>query len=140
MTHHFGFTLQAILTAGALALLPMTASAQVPLSEEPHINEQLMAAAVGDAIRKTCPSISARMVTVYFKAKELEKYARGAGYQEADVKAFLKDKTEKARIKAMAADYMAANGVVKGDVATYCALGNAEIKKNSLIGSLLRSN
>jgi Family of unknown function (DUF5333) len=140
MTHHFGITLKALLTAGAFALLPMTASAQVPLSEEPHINEQLMAAAVGDAIRKTCPSISARMVTVYFKAKELEKYARNAGYQEAEVKAFLKDKSEKARIKAMAAKYMAANGVVEGNVASYCALGNAEIKKDSLIGSLLRSN
>jgi hypothetical protein len=140
MTHHFGSTLKGVLAAGALALLPMSASAQVPLAEEPHINEQLMAAAVGDAIRKTCPSISARMVTVYFKAKELEKYARNAGYQEAEVKAFLKDKTEKARIKSMAAEYMAANGVLKGNAATYCALGNAEIKKDSLIGSLLRSN
>ncbi len=139
MTYHLGFNLKTLLAAGALALLPMTAVAQVPLSEEPHINEQLMAAAVGDAIRKTCPSISARMVTVYFKAKELEKYARGAGYQEADVKAFLKDKTEKARIKAMAADYMAANGVVEGNVDSYCTLGDAEIKKDSLIGSLLRS-
>ena len=73
-------------------------------------------------------------------AKELEKYARAAGYREDEVKAFLKNKAEKARVKAMAADYMAANGVVEGNVDSYCALGNAEIKKNSLIGSLLRSN
>jgi hypothetical protein len=117
-----------------------SAQTTVPLAEEPHINEQLMAAAVGDVIRNTCPSISARMVTVYFKVKELEKYARSAGYQENEVKAFLKDKSEKARIKAMAEDYMAENGVVEGDVDSYCALGNAEIAKDSLIGSLLRAN
>lgn len=139
MTHVIRSAVKSILVAGVLALAAAPASAQVPLAEEPHINEQLMAAAVGDAIRKTCPSISARMVTVYFKMKELEKYARKAGYQEDEVKVFLKDGAEKARIKGMAAAYMAANGVVVGDVATYCALGKAEIGKDSLIGSLLRS-
>ena len=142
MTYAFGYALNAAVFGAALAFCAPFASAEatVPLAEEPHINEQLMAAAVGDVIRKTCPSISARMVTVYFKAKALEDYARDAGYQEDEVKAFLKDKAEKARIKAMAIDYMASNGVVEGDVDSYCALGNAEIRKGSLIGALLRSN
>ena len=140
MTQAITSSLKSALIAGILAFGATTAVAQaaIPLAEEPHINQQLMAAAVGDAIRKTCPSISARMVTVYFKMKELEKYARKAGYQEAEVKVFLKDDTEKARIKGMAAEYMAANGVVSGDVESYCALGRAEIAKGSLIGSLLR--
>ena len=130
----------AFLTVG-IALCADTSFAQgtVPLAEEPHINEQLMSAAVGDVIRNTCPTISARMVTVYFKVKELEKYARNAGYDEAEVKAFLKDKTQKARIKGLAVDYMTANGVVEGDIESYCALGKAEIRKDSLIGSLLKS-
>ena len=142
MTIAFTSLSKMALTAAVLTLVTNTSSAQatVPLAEEPHINEQLMAAAVGDVIRNTCPTISARMVTVYFKVKELEKYARNAGYQEDEVKAFLKDKSEKARIKAMAADYMAANGVVEGDVDSYCSLGNSEIAKDSLIGSLLRAN
>lgn len=138
MTHVFRSWVNSSLVAGVLALAAVPASAQVPLAQEAHINEQLMAAAVGDVIRKTCPSISARMVTVYFKMKELEKYAREAGYREADVKVFLKDDAEKARIKGMAADYMTANGVVAGDVESYCTLGRAEIAKGSLIGSLLK--
>ena len=138
MRHVFGLTVKALLSAGALALSTQMASAQVSLSKEPHINEQLMAAAVGDVIRNTCPSISARMVTVYFKVKELEKYARKAGYQEDEVKAFLKDKSQKARIKGMAADYMAANGAVAGDVESYCTLGRAEMAKGSLIGELIK--
>ena len=133
-----------IKAAGFCAALAVGAGAAfgqgtVPLAEEPHINEQLTAAVVGDVIRNTCPSISARMVTVFFKAKELEKYARKAGYQEDEVKAFLKDKSEKARIKALATDYMAANGVVEGDVDSYCALGLAEIEKDSPIGVLLKA-
>lgn len=142
MTHVFGFTFKSALIAGAVVLCAGMANAQpsVPLAEEPHINEQLMAAAVGDVIRNTCPNISARMVTVFFKAKELEKYARKAGYDEDEVKAFLKDKSEKARIKGKATDYMAANGVVDGDVESYCTLGRAEIEKDSLIGALLKAN
>lgn len=113
------------------------AEALTPLSQEQHINTSLMAAVVGDEIRKNCPTISPRWITVYSKAKALENYARSKGYVEEEVKAFLKDKDEKARVKAMAADYMAANGVVAGDADSYCALGRAEIEKESLIGSLL---
>ena len=140
MTHLITSSLKSVVFSGALMLGATAAAAQaaVPLAQEPHINQQLMAGAVGDAIRKSCPSISARMVTVYIKMKELENYARKAGYREAEVKVFLKDAGEKARIKGMAADYMAANGVIAGDVESYCTLGRAEIAKGSLIGSLLR--
>ena len=84
MTHVIRSAVKSILVAGVLALAAAPASAQVPLAEEPHINQQLMAAAVGDAIRKTCPSISARMVTVYFKMKELEKASGQAWDQVKD--------------------------------------------------------
>jgi hypothetical protein len=140
MTPSVGFPFKSLACAVAVCATTAAAEANVPLSEEPHINEQLMAAAVGDVIRKTCPSISARLVTVYFKAKALEDYALDAGYGEDEIAAFLKNKAEKARIKAMAAEYMAANGVVKGDIASYCALGLAEIGKASTIGELLKAD
>ncbi len=122
-----------------LAVQASRAEALTPLPKEAHINASLMAAVVGDEIRKACPDITPRWFTVLAKGRELEDYARAKGYTEAEVKAFLKDKTEKTRVKAMAADYMAANGVVKGNVESYCALGRAEIEKKSLIGSLLRA-
>lgn len=140
MARLVSYPFRALACAVAFCATAASAEANVPLSEEPHINGQLLAAAVGDVIRKTCPNISARMVTVYFKAKALEGYARDAGYAEDEIEAFMKNKTEKARIKAMAADYMAANGVVKGDIASYCALGKAEIGKASSIGELLKAN
>ena len=128
-----------ILSAVCVALTVGTASAQTPLNQETRINSTLIAGQVGDTIRKTCPSISARMFVVLGELNELEDYARDQGYSEAEVKAFLKDKTEKARIKAAAAAYLKQAGAVEGDVETYCTVGRAEIDKGTLAGSLLRS-
>lgn len=120
--------------------LPAMAQGKVPLAEESHINEQLIAAAAGDMLRQTCPSISARMLVVFLKMRDLESYARSKGYSEDEVNVFFKNKAEKARIKAAAVDYLEAAGVVSGDVDSYCVAGRAEIAKGTLVGSLLRSS
>ena len=128
-----------ILSVCVAALLAVPAMAQTPLNKEARINSTLIAGQVGDTIRKTCPSISAKMFVVLGELNALEDYARGQGYSEAEVKAFLKDKTEKARIKAAAAAYLKQAGAVEGDAETYCTVGRAEIEKGTLAGSLLRS-
>jgi hypothetical protein len=112
----------------------------VPLAEEKHINEQLIAAQAGDILRKTCPTISARMFVVWQKATALEDYTRAAGYTEEEASAFLKDKAQKARVKAAAMDYLTKAGVVAGDVESYCKVGRDEIAKNTLVGSILWSS
>ncbi|WP_156317313.1 DUF5333 domain-containing protein [Cypionkella psychrotolerans] len=110
-----------------------------PLNKDAHVTESLVAVRVGDTIRNTCPSISAKMFTVLAKWNELKTYLRGKGYTEDEVEAFRKDKTEKARIKGLAADYLKQAGVVDGDVESYCKVGRDEIAKGTLAGSLLRS-
>ena len=131
--------LKLCLITAVVAVMGVPATAQTPLNQEARINSTLIAGQVGDTIRKTCPSISARMFVVLGELNALEDYARGQGYSEAEVKAFLKDKTEKARIKAAANAYLKKAGVVEGDVETYCVAGRAEIEKGTLAGSLLRS-
>ena len=123
-----------------LSLLAAPAHALEPINMEPHINESLIAGRVGDIIRNTCPTISARMVVVYSKLKALERYARDKGYSEADFQAFRDDKVEKNRMKAQAAEYLRAAGAVEGDAESYCRVGRDEIAKGSLIGELLRSS
>ena len=120
--------------------LAMPAAARTALSENAHITESLVAGRVGDTLRKECPTISARLITAYSKLKELEKFARAQGYTEDEVKTFMKDPAEKARIKALAADYLTAAGAVEGDAESFCAAGQAEIAKGTLAGSLLRSS
>lgn len=124
----------------SLALIATPAFALDPINREPHINESLIAGRVGDVIRTTCPTISPRLMVVYSKLKELERYARDKGYSEADFQAFKNDGTEKNRMKAQAAAYLAQAGAVEGDVESYCRVGRAEIAKGSLIGEMLRSS
>ncbi|WP_456389352.1 DUF5333 domain-containing protein [Profundibacter sp.] len=131
----------------ALAVFAMTtfsmagasATALTPLPKETHINHSLMAGVVADKIRKACPGISARMFVVLHKMNGLKSYAVRKGYEEVKVRAFLKDPVEKARVKAMAAEYLTSHGAVVGNAESYCTLGREEIAKKSLIGQMLRA-
>lgn len=136
-TYRFSLFLAAGLTAAAPAAL---ADGKVPLEQEAHINAQLTAAAAGDMLRNTCPTLSARVFVVWSKLTQLENYARAQGYAEAEVKVFLKDKAQKARIKAAAQAYLAKAGAVEGDVESFCSAGRAEIEQSTLVGSLLKSS
>ncbi len=133
MTKFFrSLTLVAVIAASpALAL--------EPLNKDAHVTESLVAVRVGDTIRNTCPSISAKMFTVLAKWNDLKGYLRDKGYTEEEVEAFRNDKVEKARIKGLAAAYLAKAGAVEGDVESYCKVGRDEIAKGTLTGSLLRS-
>lgn len=121
------------------ALFAVPAMAKQPLNQNQHITDSLVAGRVADVIRQTCPSISAKMITAYNKLEDLKQYAIDQGYTEPEVKAFLKDGAEKARIKGIAAAYLAKAGAVDGDVESYCVAGRAEIANGTLAGSLLRS-
>ncbi|MGQ0610283.1 MAG: DUF5333 family protein [Paracoccaceae bacterium] len=126
--------------AGLVAMaLAGPASAQVPLNENAHITTSLVAAQVGDMIRKGCGTIWARYLVVFEKMGELEAYARAEGYTEDEVRAFLRDKTEKARIRSLAGAYLAAAGLDPAVEDTYCTIGEREIAAGTLAGSLLRS-
>lgn len=128
-----------LLSLALVAALAAPVLALEPLNKEAHINEALTAGRVADVIRNECSSISAKMFVVLAELSALEDYAREKGYSEAEVKAFLKNPTEKARIKAAAKDYLAKAGAKAGDEESYCKVGRDEIAKGSLAGSLLRS-
>jgi hypothetical protein len=123
----------------AVALAATTALAQPPLSENKYVNDRLIAAQIGDIIRKTCPSIGARMIYAVRQAQKLESYALDAGYSKDQINDFVRSPVEKARVRAAAEAYMAANGVVQGDTESYCVLGRSEIDRKTIAGSLLFS-
>lgn len=62
----------ASLSLVVLLTAAVPAYATVPLNQNQHITDSLVAAKVGDSIRKTCPSITARMFTVLGKMNDLE--------------------------------------------------------------------
>ncbi len=124
-----------------LGLSPALAGGQSlpPINEERYINQLLLSAAIGEAIRRNCGTISARLFLAFRKALALERYALDLGYSKGEIKAFISSKAEKQRMKDEVIVYLTANGVVEGQENTFCALGRAEIANKSLTGQLLRS-
>lgn len=125
-----------ILAAGALAA---SAQARVPINEEPTIINTLLQGFIGDAIDDNCPTIEARKVRALGELNKLRDYALKQGYSADEIRALVRSKEEKAKGKALAAQWLKERGAEPGNAEAYCRIGEEEIAKNSLIGYLLRS-
>jgi hypothetical protein len=127
-----------VLAAGAGTV--GVAQASTPLAEDEHVTRSLLAAAVGDKIRRECPTISARIFAALQEASELRRYALSKGHSEGEIEAFLDDRAQEERLRRLRDAYLAENGAREGDAESYCRLGRDEIARNSLTGRLLRAD
>ena len=127
----------AFASIATLAALTGPAAALPPLLQERHINDSLVQARVADVLRKGCPTLDARLVRAFSEARKLKRYALDQGYSESQIDAFLDSRDERRRIYAEADRYMVANGVVNGQPDTFCRLGQQEIERKTIAGSLL---
>jgi hypothetical protein len=127
------------LTLVAITALAASAQARVPINEEPTIINTLLQGFIGDAIDDNCPTIEARKLRALGELNKLRDYALAQGYSADEIRALVKSKEEKAKGKAMAAEWLKERGAEPGNEAAYCRIGEEEIAKNSLIGYLLRS-
>ncbi|WP_128515992.1 DUF5333 domain-containing protein [Tabrizicola thermarum] len=125
-----------ILAAGTLAA---SAQARVPINEEPTIINTLLQGFIGDAIDDNCPTIEARKLRALGELNKLRDYALKQGYSADEIRALVRSKEEKAKGKALAAQWLKERGAEPGNPEAYCRIGEEEIAKNSLIGYLLRS-
>lgn len=126
-------------TVIAIAMLGATpALALEPINQEAHINNILLQGFIADKIADTCPAMEPRKLRALGELNKLRDYALKKGYSAAEVKAFVTSKTEKARGKKLAVEWLAKSGAKAGDAAAHCKVGRAEIAKSSLIGYLLR--
>ena len=123
----------------AAAAIATPALALVPINEEPVIIDTLLQGFIGDAIDDNCPTIEARKLRALNELNKLRDYALKQGYTSQQVRDFVTSKEEKAKGKALAAEHLKERGAEPGNEAVYCAIGEEEIAKDSLIGQLLRS-
>ena len=124
----------------ALTLAVSTpAYALVPINEEPVIHDKLLQGFIGDAIADNCPTIKARTMKALGELNNLRDYALKQGYEASVVREFVTSKEEKAKFKAEAAEWLKAKGAEPGKPEAYCTIGEEEIAKGTLAGSLLRS-
>ena len=120
-------------------LMAAPALALEPIAQNKKIYNTLLQGFIGDQIADNCPTIEARTLRALMELNSLKNEALKMGYSSDEIRAFVKDKKEKARGKADAAKWLKAKGAVPGKPDAYCAVGEQEIAKNSLIGYLLRS-
>ncbi len=120
-------------------LAPGAALALEPIAKERHINETLLQGFIADQIADNCPTLRPRKLRALNELAKLRDYALAKGYSPDEIRAFVRSKEEKARGKREAAAWLKAKGAVPGKPESYCAVGEAEIARQSLIGYLLRS-
>ncbi|PZX17633.1 hypothetical protein LX81_01358 [Palleronia aestuarii] len=133
--------LKTFLTAAlALGLFAGPVAAQTPLAQDRTVRQGFYAIGLADEVRRNCPDISPRLVRAYSFLKSLERYARDAGYSEADVKALEDNDTAKDALRAEVRADLAARGAAPGNPAGYCAVGREEIARGTQAGQLLKDN
>lgn len=131
---------QTLRLACAFALFVSPAAALQPLHENKTVLNGFYAIGLADEIRKNCSDISPRMIRAYNYLKSLEKYAKDAGYSEADIKALTKNKAEKEKLRGVIRADLASRGASPQSPEGYCTVGREEIAKGSTAGQLLREN
>jgi hypothetical protein len=127
------------LTIALTLAVTAPAHALVPINENPKIMDTLLQGFIGDAIDDNCPTIEARKLRALGELTKLRDYALAQGYSADEIRNLVKSKEEKAKGKAQAAEWLKERGAEPGNTDAYCAIGEAEIAKESLIGYLLRS-
>jgi hypothetical protein len=128
--------------AGASLALASGAGAQAglpALAQDPRVQAEFLAGAVGDEIAKNCDSLSPRMLVVVRRIMALENHARGLGFTADDIRALRRSEAARTELRQRRNNWLAANGAVPGEPETYCRLGREEIRKGTLVGSLLRA-
>lgn len=127
------------LTIALTLAVTAPAHALVPINEEPVIINTLLQGFIGDAIDDNCPTIEARKLRALSELNKLRDYALAQGYTADEIRALVRSKEEKAKGKALAADWLKERGAEPGNTEAYCRIGEEEIAKESLVGYLLRS-
>lgn len=122
--------------AGALA--GGQASAQQQLKDVGYVTEGLIAVGIAYEISEVCDGISARTLRGIGYLNQLRSHAKGLGFSNSEISAYTDNRAEQDRLEAIARQRLVTMGANPGDAAAHCAVGRAEIAKESTIGYLLR--
>lgn len=109
------------------------------LRKDARVHQELTVAAIVYLVEKNCPNLERHMLRGAFRALSLQSYARGLGYTNRELSAFVDNLEEQDRFRAIAWPILADLGAVKGDSESFCAVGRAEMKRGSNVGAMLRA-
>lgn len=126
------------LIAPAIFTLGLAAPAQADLGQEPRVTEGLIAVGIAYEISRVCPQIDARTLRGVRYLWQLRDTARQLGYSDAQIDAFIDNRSEKTRLEGIARSRLRRAGVASGDVEAHCRFGRAQIAQDNAIGRLLK--
>ena len=118
--------------------IALPATARAPLRDVAEIDNTLMVIGIADEIRRRCDGIDARLLRAVRTLSALRSRARDLGYTAEEIEAYVSSDGEKARMRAKAEAWLAAQGVDADDTAQLCAFGAVQIDSEGVIGRLLR--
>lgn len=131
-------TLAAAALAAMTLALGQPALALGPLKDVEHVREGIIDVGIAYEISERCDDLRPRIFAGLGFLNGLKDHARGLGYSNAEIDAYINDGAEKKRLEGIARERLAAMGATPGDAASHCTVGRAEIAAGSRIGSLLR--
>ncbi|CTQ49636.1 hypothetical protein JDO7802_01650 [Jannaschia donghaensis] len=124
----------------AVALLlatPAAADRYDALRADPEIANGVLVAAIGDAIGDACPDLGERRTRSLLVLNALVNRARTLGYSVGEIRAYVDDDGEKARVKSQARQWLAQKGASTNDPGSICRVARAEIAAGTTIGRLM---
>lgn len=127
-----------ILTLAALAFAtPALADRYDALRTDPQIANGVLVAAIGDMIGDTCPALGERRARSLLMLNSLVSRARSLGYTVGEIRAYVDDDAEKARVKGQARQWFVQQGASVNDPGSICRVARAEIAADTTIGRLM---
>ena len=128
----------AALIAAVTAGLGTSVAARPSLSEVPEVTNALITAGMAIELAEHCDDVSVRYVRGLSYLASVRSEARAMGYSDDEIEAFVDNDAQKDRLAAQSRARLADLGVERGNPASYCAVGLAQISRDTSVGQLLR--
>ncbi len=126
-------TLQACATVAVLSAPAYANPANVD-----RVTEGLIAAGMAIELGDKCDRVSVRMIRGLNFLQGLKSHLQDLGYSNAEIDAYIENRSEKQRLETIARQRLNALGVRVDDGSTYCTVAQGQIAEGTQVGRLLR--
>ena len=131
-------TLKNTITAAVVGLTLTATTATANPANVERVTEGLIAAGMAIELDDNCNGVSIRMLRGLNFLQGLKSHLQSLGYSNAEIDAYIDNRTEKARLETIARQRLNSLGVRTDDAATYCTVARGQIAQDTQVGRLLR--
>ena len=126
-----------LMCAALLGGMLSSAAVANPANVE-RVTEGLIAAGMAIELDDNCGDVRVRMLRGLNFLQGLKNHLQDLGYSNAEIDAYIDNRTEKQRLETLARQRLNALGVRSDDPSSYCTVAQAQIVADTQVGQLLR--